>query len=117
VLIRVSFVVYLIVLTVLLLAKDPRELVGMPPTLLAVLAHLLSFLVLTVLAMAARWPVPGWLVLSCLLAYAGGTELLQGFLGWRTAEWVDFFQDLAGIGLGAAVYWLGRVLWRHVERA
>ena len=89
----------------------------MPPTLLEVLAHLLSFLVLTVLALAARRRVPGWLILSCLLAYAGGTELLQGFLGWRTAEWVDFFQNLAGIGVGAAVYWLGGVLWRNAERA
>ena len=69
------------------------------------------------MALAARWPVPGWLVFSGLLAYAGGTELLQGFLGWRAAEWVDVLQNLAGIGLGTAVVWLGRALWCHAERA
>ena len=42
------------------------------------MADLLGFPVLRVLAMAVRRPSPRWLAVVFLLAYSGGTELLQG---------------------------------------
>ena len=115
---RITFVAYLIFLTVLLLTRDPNKIIGMQATLLDLLrpfAHLLSFLVLGILAMAARWSAAFWAVLLGLVAYAAGTELLQGLVSQRTPEWVDWFQDVAGIAIGAVVYRLGEATWRHIQ--
>lgn len=107
---KIVFVIYLITLTVLLLSNDPEKIVGVQPLLWHLLkpaVHLLSFLVLGILAMAARWPLACWLLVLCLLAYASGTELLQGPLSRRTPDWADWFQDVAGILIAVAIYRLG----------
>jgi len=35
-------------------------------------------------------------------AFGGGVEIAQSFTTWRTAEWMDFWADVAGAGLGVA---------------
>lgn len=116
--IRTVFVVYLVALTVLLLTQDPTKVVRVQPLLLKLLSpvsHLLSFLVLGLLALATRWPVARWVVVLSLAAYGGGTEILQGLVSRRTPEWADWLQDVAGIAMSVAVYRLGAVAWRYFE--
>ncbi len=106
---RTVFAVYLAVLTALLLMQDPvsSDPTGILNASLAVpnpVAHLLSFWILAVLAFASRPPARGWVVILLLCVYATGTELLQGFVPGRTPEWTDWFQDLAGVALGAVCF-------------
>jgi VanZ family protein len=103
---------YFIFLTLLLLTTDPSRLIGMhgrlPWLLHAVLplAHAISFLVLAVFALMARWPVPRWGIVLVLVIYGGMTEIVQGaFVPSRTAEWGDWLQNLGGIAVGAACCW------------
>jgi len=108
-LLRTVFAVYLAVLTALLLMRDPvsSDPTGFLDSLLAVaspVAHLLSFWILATLAFASRPPVRSWVVILSLCMYAAGTELLQGFVSGRTPEWADWFQDLAGVALGAVCF-------------
>jgi VanZ family protein len=110
-LIRAVAVAYLVFLTVLLWTSDPARLVswdGQLPQVLRWLmpaAHLLSFWVLGVLMLSARWSLPSWGVVLILATYAGLTEIVQGLLPSRTPEWIDWFQDMAGIALGAGLCW------------
>ena len=110
-LIRFFFLGYLIFLTILLLTADPARLVGLreglPWFLLMLLswAHLLSFLVLAVLALVARWPVPRWSIVVFLVFYACVTELTQQLVPPRSAEWKDWLQDLLGVFIGTAACW------------
>jgi VanZ family protein len=100
---------YLVYLTALLWTADPTRLVGdevagfMHPFM--PVAHLLSFTVLAVLALVTRWPAPRWAIVVLLAMYGGMTEIVQGFLPPRTPDWMDWLQDLAGIGVGAASCW------------
>jgi hypothetical protein len=109
-LIRLTCLGYLVYLTALLLTADPTRLVGgevvgfLHP--LMPVAHLVSFLVLAVLALMTRWPAPRWAIVVLLAMYGGMTEVVQGFLPPRTPEWMDGLQDLAGIGIGAALCWI-----------
>jgi VanZ family protein len=109
--IRLVFFGYLVSLTVLLLVKDPLRLMGMRGEGAAFLdafmpfAHLLSFFLLTALALIIRWPIPRWIMAILLAMYGGLTEIAQSFLPPRTAEWRDWLQDLAGIAIGAVVCW------------
>lgn len=102
---------YLIYLTALLMVADPSKLIGVHenmPEFLRVLepaAHLLSFFVLAVLGLMTRWPAPRWGIALILVLYAGLTEIAQGFVPRRTPEWKDWFQDVAGIAIGAIVCW------------
>jgi VanZ family protein len=67
------------------------------------LAHLMSFCLLSILTLAARWPIPRWALIVFLLAYGGTTEIAQSFLPPRSAEWTDWFQDIVGIAIGAVL--------------
>lgn len=108
---RVVCIGYFVFLTLLLLTQDPLRLIGAGrelPWLLRTmlpLAHAISFLVLAALALIARWPVPRWSIVLALMIYGGMTEIVQGCVPHRTPEWTDWFQDLAGIALGAACCW------------
>jgi hypothetical protein len=113
-LIRVVSVAYLAFLTLLLWTADPSRLIGgevswLLRSLLPV-AHLVSFFVLAVLALSARWPAPAWGIVLVLSLYGGMTELVQGFTPHRRPEWGDWFQDVAGIAVGAALCWGGALL-------
>lgn len=109
-LLKVACLGYLLALSLMLLCEDPLRPLHVRAGLLAWLrplapvAHLLGFLALTVLAMAARWATSRWLTVVLLLAYAGGTELLQGCVAGRSPEGVDLLQNSAGIALGLAIW-------------
>lgn len=102
---------YVVFLTLLLLTSDPSRLIGIHgklPWLLQMAfpaVHAITFLVLAVLALAARWPIPRWGVIVILASYGGMTEIIQAFVPHRSPEWLDWFQDLAGIAVGAALCW------------
>jgi VanZ family protein len=109
-LMRLVCIGYFVFLTLLLLTTDPARLVGaqggLPRILQAMLplAHAISFLMLAVLALVTRWPVPRWSVVLALAIYGGMTEIIQNWVH-RTPEWIDWCQDLAGIALGTACCW------------
>jgi len=107
---RLVCLIYLVLLTALLLTSDPLRWTGMArePWLVRTLlpaAHLLSFGGLAFFALAASWPAPRWAGLVFLVIYAALTEITQRLLPWRQAQWNDWFQDIAGIALGAVVCW------------
>jgi hypothetical protein len=95
----------------LLLASDPSRWIGVHgnlPYLLRMLlpvAHGLSFFVLAVLALAARWPVPRWGIVLFLMIYGGATEIIQSLVPSRMSDWLDWLQDIGGIAVGAALCW------------
>jgi VanZ family protein len=47
---------------------------------------------------ATRWQRL-WLALACI-AYGGIIELLQGWSGYRSADWMDLLADSLGVALG-----------------
>jgi hypothetical protein len=108
---KVAFFGYLAFLTALLLVPDPTLLVGGPDMGWGIfrrvmpVAHLLSFAVLAILALTVRWPLPRWLVAVGLIVYGGLIEIVQSFLPPRTAEWEDWLQDIAGVAIGAILWW------------
>lgn len=110
-LLRFVCIGYVVFLTLLLLVTDPFRLIGVHGRLPWILqmaipmAHAIAFLVLAVLALMPRWPVPRWCVILLLAAYGAVTEIVQGFVPRRTPEWKDWFQDLAGIAVGAILCW------------
>ena len=104
-LMRIVCIGYVVLLTMLLFTSDPTRLIGLGEELPRVLrivlpaAHVISFFVLAVLALIPRWHVPRWQIVLILAIYGGMTEITQGFLPPRAAEWMDWCQDLAGIAL------------------
>jgi VanZ family protein len=120
---RIAFVTYWIYLSILLFSQDPSRWIGSPgnvPELLKILApyaHMLSFTVLSLLTFAACLPLPRWSVLLFLAVYGGATEFIQGSIPHRTPEWADWFQDLGGIAIGFACFWLMlfllRMIWKN----
>ena len=113
---RIACLGYFVFLTLLLLTADPARLIvasGELPWILRALmpwAHLLSFSVLAVAMLLARWPVPRWSVVLILAMYGGATEIIQGFVPPRTPKWIDWFQDLGGLAGGAAICWIVALL-------
>jgi VanZ family protein len=119
---RLLFVGYFVYLTLLLLTPDPFRLVGSSPRFihfldkLYPLAHCISFSVLTVLALLACRPLSRRTVCLSLAGYAMATEMLQMLTPPRTAEWGDWFQDIAGIFLGLGVVWLLAIVWKATRK-
>lgn len=118
---RTAFVAYGVYLTVLLLSQDPTRWIGTTgnvPEFLKMLipiAHLLSFTVLSFLTFAAGLPVPRWGMLLLLALYGGATEIVQSVIPHRTAEWMDWFQDLGGIAIGFVCLCLAVYLLRMLR--
>ncbi len=112
-LIRVACIGYVIYLSALSFAPDPAQLIGgqVPGFLQAImpLVHVVSFFVLAVLTLSARWPLPHWVVVVVMAIYGGMTEIVQYFLPPRHCAWMDWFKDLTGIALGTAAFWF--VAW------
>lgn len=119
---RVALFVYWIYLSILLFSQHPENWIGTSgrvPMLLQILmpfAHMLSFSVLSLLIFAACLPLPRWSILLSLAVYGGATEIIQGFIPPRTPEWADWLQDLGGIAIGFACFWLVFVLLRMVRK-
>jgi hypothetical protein len=117
--VKILSIAYLVGLTWLLVMKAPFLFLGRQPGIgplalsLEPVAHLASFALLTVLALWARWPIPRWALCLGLAGYGLGTELFQALLPWRTADPVDFLQDLGGIAAGGILAWLARIVCRQ----
>ena len=109
---RIACIGYFVFLTLLLLTSNPARLIvasGQLPWILRALmpwAHLLSFSVLAVAMLLARWPVPRWTIVLILAMYGGATEIIQGFVPAREPDWMDWFQDLGGLAAGTAICWI-----------
>ncbi|HSW02925.1 VanZ family protein [Aquabacterium sp.] len=86
------------VVAVLILALMPPAAI-VPPTGWDKLNHAAAFMVLTLMGSLA-YPQHQQRVLLGLLAYGAQIELLQGFTGYRTAEWLDALADGVGVLLG-----------------
>ena len=76
---------------------------------LDVVFHYSSYLVMALLGVS----LVSWWALVPVLAIAGGTELLQTRLPYRTGSWSDFGINVAGIATGLLLWWLAGVLRRR----
>lgn len=108
---RVIFWLYVAFLTFVLLVYNPFEFapdgtealvekgfgLGLDP-------HVMTFLLLAVLAWACRWR-RAWLVAVLLVAYAVVTEFLQPLTG-RFLDKVDIFHNLLGLACGSAGWFI-----------
>lgn len=109
--------VYLFFLTLLLVVRNPLDWFGQQVLIQSafhvvdVIVHFATFLVLAILMLAARWPLKVTVLLGLLAVYAASTELIQGPIPNRSPEWGDFLQDLAGLAIGALLWW-GFLRWR-----
>ena len=112
---KILFLLYTAILTFLLVTARPQDYVQPLWGILGLVdmwAHLIAFTILAFLAALARTRKPLWLVVGVLIAYAAGTEILQGFTATRTPEWKDLLQDTAGVLLGTPLGWgASRFLW------
>jgi VanZ family protein len=114
---------YLLLLTVFLVAPDPFA--AVPFDLRSYLAlsrltsaeHFVAMLLLAVLVLAARWPLPGWLIVVLLGVYASGTELCQTFVPPRTPEVADLLQNLAGIATAVTLWYVVALMARVRRRS
>jgi hypothetical protein len=102
---------YAITLTVLLLVPNPAGMVGLQTVPIFPWGkfgvHLLAFVGLGMMVNATRWPkLPSWTILCSLAVYGVLTETLQLWVPHRTARAMDGFEDVLGILIGTAVYWL-----------
>jgi hypothetical protein len=76
---------------------------------LDVVFHYSSYLVMALLGVS----LVSWWALVPVVAIAGGTELLQTRLPWRTGCWSDFGINVAGIVTGLLLWWLAGLLRRR----
>ena len=112
---RKVFLLYLGLLTLLLLVRNPYALVRTRFELLSAawlvqaLAHFGCFAVLAVLALATRPRMRASWLLALLGVYALATELLQGFVPPRTPEFSDFVLNILGIAAGTLCW----AAWRR----
>lgn len=102
---------YWALLTVLLLVPDPAAVIGLQtrPTFpwgdFGI--HMAFFTVLGLLVQGTRWPrSPAWFILGILTAYGIATESLQVFVPHRHACVMDAIQNVSGVAIGSALYWL-----------
>jgi len=112
--IRVVCLVYCVFLTVLLLVPNPP----IPPHLpVRRGGHFAALAVLALLVHSSRTPIRGRLMAGLLMAYAIATELLQSLVPNRTVELADLIENLLGLAVGTAIWWLvqtraGRRRWQ-----
>jgi len=101
--IRVVWVAYWLLLTVLLLAPDPLAMLGItsiPGSPGGRMEHLLAFFVLALLACASRPRLSWGMLAGLLVGYAVLTETLQALVPTRTVELLDYVENLLGLAAG-----------------
>ncbi len=104
--------IYLAFLTLALLLQNPFRLAAGGEqharvwfhAYLAPWSHFICFFPLGFLFPTAQWHLTRWQLLTLLLVYAVGTEVLQGFIPHRNPEWQDLVQDIGGLLAGALLY-------------
>jgi hypothetical protein len=109
--VRLACIFYWLFLTVLLLVPNPAALVGLHAVPVFPWGkfgiHLSFFTVLGFLANATRWPKRlSRPLIVFLVVYGITTESLQLFVPHRTARVMGGFEDILGVALGSAIYWL-----------
>jgi VanZ family protein len=103
-------------LTVLLLTPNPARTIGLPKATalpgIDIGIHFAAFTILALLVHVARWPKKtiGWPGLAVLLLYGIVTESLQWFVPSRTVEWLDYGENLLGVGVGTGLCWIAHRL-------
>jgi VanZ family protein len=112
---------YWLLLTVLLLVPNPAALCGLHSVPIFPWGkfgvHLGFFMVLGFLVNATRWPKRVyWPLIVFLMVYGVTTESLQLLVPHRSARVVDGFEDVLGIAIGSAIYWLLLRLSSKVNR-
>jgi hypothetical protein len=114
---RLACVAYLIFLTILLLAPDPARVVGLtrrpefPWGSFGI--HWGALAILSFLALGSVWPKPVPRLLAVgLIVYGTAGELLQYFVPSRHVQWMDWTQNMLGIGTGLLVYWVLQRRWQ-----
>jgi glycopeptide antibiotics resistance protein len=105
---------YWLLLTVLLLVPNPATLVGLRAVPIFPWGkfgiHMAFFTVLGFLVNTTRWPRrPWWPLIALLFIYGITTETLQFLVPHRTAQIIDAIENISGIALGTAAYWMA--LW------
>lgn len=81
--------------------------------------HVLGFVVLALLGLAG-WPDRSLILLAGLVAFGALIEVLQGFTGYRIADWRDLLADGIGVLAGLALWPLLRrlhVAWSAAQAA
>lgn len=108
VLVRIGFLIYGALLTMLLAVPRPWALLGIdrPPGMGGARGvHFVFFAVLAVLFCASRWPMRLPAAIVSLTAYALTVELLQAIVPGRTVEVADLGENLLGLLVGSALCW------------
>ena len=109
-LLRFACLAYWAGVTVLLLVPDPLTLLGLEqnpwPLSTDRGIHFSLFLTLTLLADMCRWAIPPRWFFGLLVVYAIAVELLQALVPPRTVEALDLLENLLGIAVGTAIFWV-----------
>jgi hypothetical protein len=108
---RLACVAYSVFLTILLLAPDPARIVGLskrpefPWGSFGV--HWIALAILSFLVLGSLWPKRlTWRPVVGLVVYGTAGELLQYFVPTRHVQWLDWTQNMLGVGTGLLVYWI-----------
>jgi len=121
---QLIFWLYLLFLSFLLIVHNPFAYVPIDEELaekgfgLSLSPHVLSFLLLAVLGLCARFRHPGRLYFGLFL-YAGLTELLQGALHpWlgRYCDLIDFADNVQGLLYGGLGWWISNAAGRFFRK-
>jgi VanZ family protein len=103
---------YWVLLTCLLLARDPLGLFDggrrfdRAYDYIEPVAHLASFTLLALLVLCTRWPLRRRWLMAIVAGYGVATELVQSQVPGRHMQLVDLVQDFGGILLGSLIYWI-----------
>ena len=107
---RVACIGYWAAVTVLLLVPDPLALLALQENPWPLSSdrgiHFSLFLALTLLVDMCRWAIPPRWVFALLVVYATATEFLQALVPPRTVDPVDLLENLLGVAVGTAIYWV-----------
>lgn len=108
--IRKTCIAYTVLLTVLLLVKNPLALFQSSSALLTTyrffdsVTHWIAFTGLALLMLASRWPVATWQLFGGLAVYSCVTEAVQSLIPRRATQLGDLAQDLLGLATGALIF-------------
>lgn len=100
------------------LTPEPPKLPELPIPEFDKLEHFMAFLVLTAWFTAAFPGGRRWLwIVAAFMVLGGLIEVVQGWSGFRDAEWLDWAADCVGVaaGMGYPARWLGVLRRRCID--